>query len=65
MFREYRIKANMTQEELAEKLGITPRQVQRIETGTSKPSFKTLQLLIEILHITDEDIVKIIKQNKN
>ena len=61
MIKEYRIKEGLTQEELAEKLDITPRQVQRIENNQSKPSIKTLQLLIKILKIKDEDIVKIIK----
>ena len=56
------IKKNITQEELAELLNITPRQVQRIESGESRPSLKTLKLLIEILEISDEDVVKIIKE---
>ena len=62
MLKEYRIKKNITQEELAELLNITPRQVQRIESGESKPSLKTLKLLIEILEISCEDVVKIIKE---
>ena len=56
------IKKNITQEELAELLNITPRQVQRIESGESRPSLKTLKLLIEILEISCEDVVKIIKE---
>ena len=62
MLKEYRIKKNITQEELAELLNITPRQVQRIESGASRPSLKTLKLLIEILEISDEDVIKIIKE---
>ncbi len=62
MLKEYRIKKNITQEELAELLNITPRQVQRIESGESRPSLKTLKLLIEILEISCEDVVKIIKE---
>ena len=62
MLKEYRIKKNITQEELAELLNITPRQVQRIESGESRPSLKTFKLLIEILEISDEDVVKIIKE---
>lgn len=62
MLKEYRIKKNITQEELAELLNITPRQVQRIESGESRPSLKTLKLLIKILEISDEDVVKIIKE---
>ncbi|MFR5856673.1 MAG: helix-turn-helix transcriptional regulator [Bacilli bacterium] len=62
MIREYRIMRNITQEELAELLNITPRQVQRIENGQSRPSLKTLKLIIKILEISDEDIVKLIKE---
>lgn len=62
MLKEYRIKKNITQEDLAELLNITPRQVQRIESGESRPSLKTLKLLIEILEISCEDVVKIIKE---
>lgn len=62
MIREYRIMRNITQEELAELLNITPRQVQRIESGQSRPSLKTLKLIIKILEISDEDIVKLIKE---
>ena len=62
MIREYRIIRNITQEELAELLNITPRQVQRIENGQSRPSLKTLKLIIKILEISDEDIVKLIKE---
>ena len=62
MIREYRIMKNITQEELAELLNITPRQVQRIENGQSRPSLKTLKLIIKILEISDEDVVKLIKE---
>lgn len=62
MIREYRIKNNITQEELAEKLNISPRQVQRIESKQSRPSIKTLKEIIKILNISDDDIVKLIKE---
>lgn len=62
MIRKYRIMRNITQEELAELLNITPRQVQRIESGQSRPSLKTLKLIIKILEISDEDVVKLIKE---
>ena len=62
MIREYRIKNNITQKELAEKLNISPRQVQRIEAKQSRSSIKTLKEIIKILNISDEDIVKLIKE---
>ena len=62
MIREYRIKNNITQEELAEKLNISSRQVQRIEAKQSRPSIKTLKEIIKILNISADDIVKLIKE---
>ena len=62
MLKEYRLKKNITQEQLAELINITPRQLQRIESGESRPSLRTLKLLIEILEISDEDVVKFIKE---
>jgi len=57
ILKSYRIKNNLTQEELAEKIGITPRQVQRIENNTSDTKIKTLQKYIKILKIEDKDII--------
>ena len=61
LFKEYRKKLGLTQEELAEKLEITWRQMQRIETGKSMPSYLTLKKLVIILQISDKDIADYIK----
>ena len=63
ILKSYRIKNNLTQEELAEKIGITPRQVQRIENNTSDTKIKTLQKYIKILKIEDKDIITLIKKD--
>ena len=62
MIREYRKKLGLTQEKLAELLDISPRQLQRIESGQTETSLKTLKKLIKILDISDEDIVNYIKK---
>lgn len=62
MFKEYRKNLGFTQEKLAELLDISPRQLQRIETGKTETSLKTLKKLIKILNISDEDILKYIKK---
>lgn len=36
----------LTQKQLAEKLGITERTYQRLESGTSLPSYKTINSII-------------------
>lgn len=61
LFKEYRLKLGLTQEELAEKIDITWRQMQRIEKGKSIPSIHTLKKLIIVLNISNEDIAKYIK----
>lgn len=62
MIKEYRKKLGFTQEKLAELLDISPRQLQRIESGQTETSLKTLKKLIKILDISDEDIVNYIKK---
>ena len=62
MIKEYRQLKCMTQETLAEKIGITPRQLQRIEKNEQDTSVKTLKKLINALKIPDKDIIKYIKK---
>jgi len=61
IFKTYRLKAGLTQEELAEKAEITWRQMQRIEKEKSTPSMQTLKKLVIILNISDEDLANYIK----
>ncbi len=61
-FKTYRETMKLTQEELAELLEISPRQLQRIENKESNPSIKTFRKLIKVLKITDADILKIVKE---
>ena len=46
-----RKKANLTQEELAEKIGISAKQISRIEIATYSPSLSTFLKLINVLNI--------------
>lgn len=62
MIKKYRKKLGITQEKLAELLDISPRQLQRIENGSSETSLKTLKKLIKVLDISDEVIVKFLKK---
>ncbi len=55
--RDYREKAGMTQEELANKSGISRVAVSMIETGSIKnPSSKTLLALANALGVTLDQI---------
>jgi transcriptional regulator with XRE-family HTH domain len=57
---KYREKLNLTQEELAEKAGVSTRTIQRIEIGT-EPKGHTLKVLAKALEISEDDL----KENKS
>ena len=62
MFKEYRKKLKLTQEELADKSNLNTRTVQRIENNEEIPSIETLAKLVYALNISDKDPVEYIKQ---
>lgn len=62
MIKENRIKKNYTQEELAEILNITPRQMQRIEKDENRTKLETLKKIIKVLQIPDKEIIEYIKK---
>lgn len=47
LIREARLKADLTQAELAERLGRDRAQVARWETGGQEPSFENLRAVVE------------------
>ncbi len=59
MVKEYRIKKGYTQEQLAEILNMSTRQLQRIEKNEEKTTIKTLKKLRQILEIPDQIMVQI------
>lgn len=63
MIKEYRIKNNYTQEQLAEIINISPRQLQRIEKNEDKTKIETIKKIIKVLEIPDEEILKYIKNS--
>jgi len=52
---KYREKLNLTQEELAEKAGVSTRTIQRIEKGT-EPKGHTLKVLAKTLGISEDEL---------
>lgn len=62
IIKKYRILKGLTQEELAELISLTPRQIQRIESNPSNTKISTLKKIINILNISDNDILKLIKK---
>ncbi len=58
--KEYRKQKGYSQIQLANLVGITLRQMQRIENNECDTSLKTLRKLIVILEISDNDILSYI-----
>lgn len=62
MIKEYRLKNNLTQEELAEKLDISWRHLQRLEYEEEKTTVKTLKKIIKVLDIPNDEIINYLKK---
>ena len=62
MIRENRIKNGLTQEELAEKLDISWRHMQRLKYNEENTTVKTLKKVINVLNIPDEEILEYLKK---
>ena len=60
MIKENRIKNNYTQEQLSEILGMSTRQIQRIDKKQAQTRIKTLKKIIDVLNIPDEEIIEYI-----
>lgn len=52
VFKEYRVKNNLTQEKIAEKLGISVKYISRIQNGTGGVKVETLVNYMNILGIS-------------
>jgi len=52
-----RIKADMKQDRLAEKSGLSPTHVSNVETGTAKVSLKSIVSLANALGVTVDDLL--------
>lgn len=54
--KQLRFKAGLTQEQLAEKLSISPQSVSKWETAVAMPDITTLPLLAEIFGVSIDDL---------
>ena len=54
---KYREKLNLTQDELANKTGLSVRTIQRIEAG-SKPKGHSLNVLVQALNVSKEELTE-------
>ena len=58
----YREKANLTQEQLARKVGISISMIQSIEVGRRKGSIETVVRISKALNVTTDELLRV---NKN
>lgn len=63
--KELRKQKGYTQDSLAEKLKIEPRQLSKLETGRHYPSFETTMALLDTFGITFEELISFEHLNKN
>lgn len=52
-----RIKKNLTQEIVADKIGVTPQHVSNIETGNSSVSLPTLVAIANVLDVSVDELL--------
>ncbi len=63
MIKQYRLAKHLSQEELAEEIGISWRQLQRIEHSEENTRVTTFKKLVKTLNVPDEEIIKFIKNS--
>ena len=65
IFKEYRVKNKLTQEKIAEKLGISVKYISRIENGTGGVKVETLVNYMNILCISPNVLFERLITNEN
>ena len=63
--KEYRKKANLSQEQIAEKTGLAEKHYGRLERGICTPTLETFFTLVDVLHIPLTEFGLNIKEGKN
>ena len=62
MIKQYRLANNLSQEELAEEIGISWRQLQRLEYNEENTRISTFKKIVKALNIPDDEIIKFIRK---
>lgn len=62
MIKEYRLKNRLSQEELAEEIGISWRHLQRLEYNEENTRISTFKKIVRALEVLDEEIIRFIKK---
>lgn len=56
LLRELRERAHLSQEQLAQRAGVTGSTIYKLETGRVQPSYPTLKRLSEVLGVSIDEI---------
>ncbi len=62
MIKHYRLVNHLSQEELAEEIGISWRQLQRLEHNEEHTRISTFKKIVKALNVPDDEIIKFIKK---
>ena len=62
MIKDYRLKNKLSQEELAEEIGISNRHLQRLEHNEENTRLSTFKKIVKALDISDNEIIDFIKK---
>lgn len=62
--RQLRFKAGLTQEQLAEKLGVVPQSVSKWENAAAMPDITTLPLLAEVFGVSIDDLFDLTSEQR-
>lgn len=62
MIKKYRLARKMTQEKLAEEIGISWRHLQRLEHNDKNIKLSTFKKIVQVLNVPDDAILKYIKK---
>ena len=62
MIKQYRLAKKLSQEELAEEIGISWRQLQRLEHNEENTRISTFKRIVKALDIPDNEIIDFIKK---
>lgn len=63
--KKLRIERGLTQEALAEKVNLNPRQISKIETGEHLPSASTIEKFCEVLNILPQELFSFNTKNQS
>ena len=62
MIKQYRLAKKLSQEELAEEIGISWRQLQRLEHNEENTRISTFKRIVKALDIPDNEIIDFLKK---